>query len=70
LTPPPGCDYACGWHFAEHTWAGGRVLYHSGTNNAWCAMLALAPARDLAIHVATNQSDGVAETACFKAGFR
>jgi CubicO group peptidase (beta-lactamase class C family) len=66
-TPPPGFDYACGWHVAEQTWAGGRFLYHSGTNNAWWSVLALAPARDLAIQVATNQSDEAAETACFNA---
>jgi CubicO group peptidase (beta-lactamase class C family) len=62
-TPPPGSDYACGWIVAKGIWAGGRTLYHEGFNQAWYANLGLAPARNLALLVATNRGDSVALTA-------
>jgi hypothetical protein len=62
-TPPPGSDYVCGWIVAKGIWAGGRTLYHEGSNQAWYANLGLAPARNLALLVATNRGDSVALTA-------
>jgi CubicO group peptidase (beta-lactamase class C family) len=62
-TPPAGFDYACGWVTCERTWAGGRALNHNGSNTAWFATIWLAPARDFAILVATNQGGQVAQTA-------
>jgi Beta-lactamase len=62
-TPPPGAEYAGGWTAVQRTWTSGRTLSHNGTNTAWYATIWLAPARDLAFLVATNQGGKVAETA-------
>lgn len=62
-TPPPGSEYAGGWIVLQRTWAGGRALNHNGTNTAWYSSIWLAPARDFAILVSTNQGGKVAETA-------
>jgi CubicO group peptidase (beta-lactamase class C family) len=62
-TPPAGFEYAGGWVACERTWAGGRALCHSGSNNAWFATVWLAPARNFAILAATNQGGTVAQTA-------
>ena len=35
--PPPGDDYAGGWHVLERSWAGGRTLMHNGSNTSWYA---------------------------------
>jgi hypothetical protein len=64
-TPPPGSEYAWGWLVdagGAGTWAGGRALWHEGFNQAWYAILGLAPARNLALLVATNRGDLVALT--------
>jgi CubicO group peptidase (beta-lactamase class C family) len=66
-TAPPGFDYAGGWLVAERSWAGGVALNHNGSNAAWFATIWLAPARNFAILVATNQGDQSAETACDEA---
>ncbi len=47
----------------QRTWAGGRTLSHNGSNTSWYATIWLAPARNLAFLVATNQGGKVAETA-------
>jgi CubicO group peptidase (beta-lactamase class C family) len=57
-TPPPGREYAGGWFVVERSWAGGKALNHKGSNKSWFATIWLAPARDLAVLVATNQGDG------------
>src|SRR5262249_21838152 len=62
--PPPSCDYAGGWVVAERSWAGGAALNHNGSNTSWYATIWLAPARNFAILVATNQGDRQAEQAC------
>jgi CubicO group peptidase (beta-lactamase class C family) len=66
-TPPPGFDYAGGWMVGDRSWANGRVLNHSGSNLSFFATIWLAPERDIAILVATNQGDQSAETACDQA---
>ena len=65
--PPPGCEYAGGWIVLERSWAGGTALNHSGSNTCWFATIWLAPARNFAILVATNQGDKQAERACDQA---
>jgi CubicO group peptidase (beta-lactamase class C family) len=65
--PPRSCDYAGGWAVTERSWAGGTALNHNGSNTSWFATIWLAPARNLAILVATNQGDKEAERACDEA---
>jgi CubicO group peptidase (beta-lactamase class C family) len=62
-SPPPSCDYAGGWRVVERSWAGGNALTHNGSNTSWYATIWLAPARNFAILVATNQGDKQAEQA-------
>lgn len=68
--PPAGEDYAMGWIVANRPWAKGagpedtgRVLTHGGSNTMWHAVVWVAPERELAIVVATNQGDGEAPRA-------
>jgi CubicO group peptidase (beta-lactamase class C family) len=65
--PPPACEYAGGWNVFERSWAGGAALNHNGSNTSWFATIWLAPARNFAILVATNQGDKQAERACDQA---
>jgi len=62
-SPPAGSEYVGGWMVVDREWAGGRALTFSGGNSAWFATAWLAPARDFAILVSTNQGDKVAELA-------
>ncbi len=66
-TPPPSCEYAGGWIVAERSWAGGAALNHAGSNTSWYAVIWLAPARNFAILIATNQGDQVAARATDRA---
>jgi CubicO group peptidase (beta-lactamase class C family) len=66
-TPPPGFDYAGGWMTGDRSWADGRVLTHNGSNRYFYATIWLAPVRDLAILVATNQGDRSGQAACEQA---
>ena len=45
-------------------WASGRALNHNGSNTTWYASVWIAPARNFAILVATNQAGPAAEAAC------
>lgn len=63
-TPPPGFDYAGGWMVGDRSWAAGRVLTHNGSNRFFFSSIWLAPARDIAILVATNQGDESCQAAC------
>ncbi len=65
--PPPGCQYAGGWTAAHESWAGGMTLSHNGSNTSWYTTIWLAPARNFATLVATNQGDKQAEKACEEA---
>jgi CubicO group peptidase (beta-lactamase class C family) len=56
-TPPFGDDYAYGWQLVPQPWAGGKSLYHRGSNNYWFAVIWLAPARGNAYLAATNRGD-------------
>ena len=62
-TPPPGNNYAGGWIVLERSWANGLALNHSGSNTAWFATIWIAPVRDFAILVATNQGGDTASKA-------
>ena len=53
-TPAAGGDYACGWVVMERGWAGGKALWHNGSNTYWYVNMWLAPAKDFAVIVATN----------------
>ncbi|TVQ52700.1 MAG: class A beta-lactamase-related serine hydrolase [Phycisphaerales bacterium] len=70
----PGEPYAMGWIVTERAWARGEeessrgiALTHGGSNTFWYAVAWLAPERDLAVLVATNQGGGRAARACDEA---
>jgi len=48
-------DYALGWVVANRDWAGGKALTHIGSNTMYLAVAWVAPAKDFAILVCTNQ---------------
>jgi CubicO group peptidase (beta-lactamase class C family) len=62
--PPFGGDYAGGWGICERGWGGGRVLTHAGSNNMNYAVVWMAPKRNFAVVVATNQGGDAAAKAC------
>jgi CubicO group peptidase (beta-lactamase class C family) len=61
-SPAPGTRYALGWNVGEHSRAGGRVLFHTGSNAAWTATIWIAPERDFAILTATNAGGDAGST--------
>ena len=63
-TPAVGDDYAYGWIIAPRTWASGVALTHSGSNTLWYATVWMAPARNVAFLVVTNQGGDAAREAC------
>ena len=68
-TAPFGGDYAFGWMIAARTWAGGPALNHAGSNNQNFAIVWMAPAKDFAVLVATNQAGGETFQACDEAEY-
>lgn len=67
--------YAMGWGVTRHDWSGGRggkperlalTLYQVGDSTLWHSLTWLAPERDVAIVVATNQSGRDAEIGAFQ----
>jgi CubicO group peptidase (beta-lactamase class C family) len=54
-TPAFGGDYALGWLVVERPWGGGTVLNHNGSNTMNYAVAWVAPKRDFAVLVCTNQ---------------
>jgi CubicO group peptidase (beta-lactamase class C family) len=56
-TPKFEGTYAGGWGCAERPW-GGHVLTHSGSNNQNYCVVWLAPEKQFAVLVATNQGSG------------
>ncbi len=69
-TPAEGFNYASGWFIASRDWAGGDAVAHSGSNNRWYAVVWMAPQRDFAVLVATNQGGEVAAAATDEAASR
>lgn len=51
-------DYACGWIVADVPALGGRILGHSGSNNAWYASALVLPGDDVALLVVANAAGG------------
>ena len=66
-TPPFGGEYALGWIVTERDWGGGTVLTHAGSNTMNFAVVWMAPQRDFALLVCTNQGGPVAGQACDEA---
>jgi CubicO group peptidase (beta-lactamase class C family) len=64
LHTPSFGDYAFGWMVVDRSWAGGRALTHAGSNNMNYAVAWIAPAKDFAVLVMTNQAGGETFTAC------
>lgn len=62
-----GESYAMGWLVGERPWAGGRVLMHSGSNTMWFCTVWIAPEKDIAFLVATNQGGDAAAAGCDEA---
>lgn len=54
-TAPFGDTYALGWLAVQRDWGGGTVLNHSGSNTMNYANVWIAPNRDFAVLVCTNQ---------------
>jgi CubicO group peptidase (beta-lactamase class C family) len=63
-TPPDGADYACGWRVLNRGWAGGRALWHNGSNTMWYIVMWLAPEKDFSVIVATNTGADNAAKGC------
>jgi CubicO group peptidase (beta-lactamase class C family) len=63
-TPSFGGDYASGWVVTKRDWGGGKVLTHTGSNNMSFAVVWMAPKRDFAVLVASNQGGGDVAKAC------
>jgi CubicO group peptidase (beta-lactamase class C family) len=59
-----GGDYAFGWMVIDRPWAGGRALTHAGSNTMNFAIVWMAPAKDFAVLVMTNQAGGETFNAC------
>jgi CubicO group peptidase (beta-lactamase class C family) len=66
-SPPFGGNYACGWLVVERPWGGGTVLTHAGSNTMNYAVVWMAPKRDFAALVCTNQGGDAAAKACDEA---
>ena len=56
--------YALGWSITERPWGGGRVLNHSGSNTMWYCVVWMAPDKDFAVLICTNQGGDKGATAC------
>ena len=69
-TPDPGFDYASGWVVTQREWAAGRALFHAGSNTLWLAVVWIAPEKDFAVLVATNQGGDTAFEATDLAAWR
>jgi len=54
-TPPFGGDYAFGWLVTERPWANGIAFTHAGSNTLNYAVVWMAPRRDFAVLVVTNE---------------
>jgi CubicO group peptidase (beta-lactamase class C family) len=50
-----GGNYALGWGVVNRDWAGGKALNHTGCNTMYFALVWIAPAKNFAILVCTNE---------------
>lgn len=64
--PVAGGDYAGGWIVTHRDWAGGdnTALTHAGSNTQNYAVVWIAPGRDFAVLIATNQGGGQTDSQC------
>jgi CubicO group peptidase (beta-lactamase class C family) len=62
-TAPAGGSYALGWGVHQRGWGGGTVYSHSGSNTMNFAVCWVAPLKDFAVLVVTNQGNGSAPKA-------
>ena len=61
-TAPPGVvPYAFGWLVTERPWGGGTVYTHAGSNTMNFAVAWMAPKKDFAVLVTTNQGGADAQ---------
>ncbi|MFI5178236.1 MAG: serine hydrolase, partial [Vicinamibacterales bacterium] len=60
-TAPFGGDYAFGWLVVQRPWAGGAAYTHAGSNTMNYAVVWMAPSRDFAVLVTTNQGGADAQ---------
>jgi CubicO group peptidase (beta-lactamase class C family) len=67
--PDFGGNYTAGWQVVDRGWGGGRVLTHTGSNNMNYAVVWMAPKRDFAVLVASNQGGGGVEKGCDEAAW-
>jgi len=63
-TSSPIESYACGWVILKRGWAGGRTLWHNGSNTMWYLVMWLAPEKNFCVIAATNIAGDDAEKAC------
>lgn len=61
---PDNNNYALGWVAVKRPWADGVALTHSGSNTLWYATVWIAPQRNFATLVVTNQGGAAAAQAC------
>ncbi len=60
-TAPFGGNYAGGWLVVDRPWGGGTVYSHAGSNTMNYAVVWMAPLKDFAVLVVTNQGGPQAE---------
>ncbi len=65
-TPAFGGNYAPGWKVVKRRWGQGCVLTHTGTNGMNYAVVWMAPNRNFAVLVVSNQGKGDVSKACDK----
>jgi len=53
--PAAGGEYALGWIVTERAWGGGTVYHHAGSNTMNYSNVWIAPKRNFAVLVCTNQ---------------
>lgn len=63
-TPLFGGEYMGGWIATERPWGGGRVYTHAGSNTQNYAVVWMAPLKNCAALVMTNQGGDAAAQAC------
>jgi len=64
---PEGSEHALGWLVVARDWGGGLVLTHAGSNTMHFAVAWVAPRKDFAVLICTNQGDAVAAQAADQA---
>ncbi|HEY6327858.1 MAG TPA: serine hydrolase domain-containing protein [Blastocatellia bacterium] len=65
--PPFGGDYALGWIITQRPWGGGTIFTHAGSNTMNYAVVWIAPKRDFAVLVTSNQGGPAATKGCDEA---